>query len=465
MQVVVIDGEPRLTDPRSGALSASEAVLVSNAAQGLVRFDARGQVEPGLAETWNVSDDGLSYIFRLANTQWPNGRQVTAEQTARMLRRLIASSSRSPLKDAFGAVDEIVAMTDRVIEIRLTRARPHLLQLLAQPQMGLVFERQGTGPFAIDRANSRDGAVRLVREVVVPDEEETEREQLDLAGAVAERAVRAFVAGEADLVVGGTFADLPFAQRARLPRRALQFDPALGLFGLAPARNRGLIADAEMRRVLSAAIDRDALVAALSVPGLLPRATVLEPGLDNIGDPAAPEWLATPIADRRPALIAAARRLLELDEKDEEPVIRIALPDGPGSEILLNRLSQDWGALGIRVERSGEAGAADLKLVDKVAPSSSASWYLRQFRCEVAPVCDVEVDEILAGARGTTVLAQHIALLAEASRKIDELQLFIPITAPVRWSLVSGRISGFAGNRFAIHTLVGLEQRLNRTGE
>jgi len=462
VEVVVIDGKPQLVDPQRKELTPSDSVLIANAAQGLVRFDARGQIEPGLAETWNVSDDGLSYIFRLANTQWPNGRDVTAEQVARMLRRLIGPSSRNPLKDAFGSVDEIVAMTDRVIEIRLNQPRPHLLQLLAQPQMGLVYQGHGTGPFSIDPGSGGEGAVRLTREVVTADEEHSEREELDLAGADVEQAVRAFVAGEADLVLGGTFADLPFAQGAKVPRRSLHFDPASGLFGLAPARTGGLASDTEVRRLLSAAIDREALVAAMAVPGLLPRTTVLEPDIDNVPDPVLPDWAAIPLSERRPALVADARRLFAgLDS----PVVRIALPEGPGSEILLNRLSQDWGAIGLQVERANESARADFRLVDEVAPASSASWFLRQFRCEVARLCDEQVDAILEGAQTTPILAQRSALLAEASKQIDELQLFIPIAAPVRWSLVSSRISGFAGNRFAIHTLTGLEQRLNRTGE
>lgn len=461
VEVVVIDGNPQLVDPQRGEITPSQSVLIANAAQGLVRFDARGQIEPGLAETWNVSDDGLSYIFRLANTQWPNGRAVTAEQVARMLRRLIGPSSRNPLKDAFGSVDEIVAMTDRVIEIRLNQPRPHLLQLLAQPQMGLVYQGHGTGPFSIDPGSGGEGAVRLTREVVTADEERSEREELDLAGADVEQAVRAFAAGEADLVLGGTFADLPFARGTRVWRRALHFDPASGLFGLAPARTSGLASDTEVRRLLSAAIDREALVAAMDVPGLLPRTTVVEPGLDNVPDPVLPEWAAIPLSERRPELVEEARRLFA---DLESPVIRIALPEGPGSEILLDRLLQDWGAIGLKVERA-ESGRADFRLVDKVAPASSASWFLRQFRCEVARLCNEQVDAILEGAQTTPILAQRSALLAEASKQIDELQLFIPIAAPIRWSLVSSRISGFAGNRFAIHTLTGLEQRLNRTGE
>jgi peptide/nickel transport system substrate-binding protein len=156
-------------------------------------------------------------------------------------------------------------------------------------------------------------------------------------------------------------------------------------------------------------------------------------------------------------LIAAARRLL-----GDQPVIRLALPKGPGSDLLLSRLARDWGALGITVERADKASTADLRLIDEVAPSNSPAWFLRGFRCGVAKVCDEQADELLEGARVMPVIAQRSALLVDASRRMDAMQLFIPLAAPIRWSLVSPRISGFAGNRFAVHTLTGLEERLSR---
>jgi oligopeptide transport system substrate-binding protein len=74
-------------------------------------------------------------------------------------------------------------------------------------------------------------------------------------------------------------------------------------------------------------------------------------------------------------------------------------------------------------------------------------------------ICDVEADQLMEAARQTPVPAQRYALLTQAASRIDDAQLFITITAPVRWSLVSGRVKGFAGNRYARHTLSGLEQQ------
>ena len=67
-------------------------------------------------------------------------------------------------------------------------------------------------------------------------------------------------------------------------------------------------------------------------------------------------------------------------------------------------------------------------------------------------------------ARQSPVPAQRYALLGQAAAQIDEAQLFLPITVPVRWSLVSDRIENFAGNRYARHTLTDLEAKPDNGG-
>src|SRR3954462_8109357 len=161
VSVTVIGGEPKLRDPALGPLSAPEAVLVGNVAQGLVSFDSGGNIVGGLAERWNVSDDGMSYIFRIASKNWPAGSKITAQQIARLLKRQLADRSHNPLKDSVGAIDDIVAMTDRVIEIRLLAPRPNLLSVLAQPEFAVLRDRYGSGPFKATLTGGPGGEVRL----------------------------------------------------------------------------------------------------------------------------------------------------------------------------------------------------------------------------------------------------------------------------------------------------------------
>src|ERR1700754_1517788 len=54
-----------------GPLDAPAAALVGATGQGLVRFDAGGQIVPGLAARWIVSDRGRSLIFRLPDLPGP----------------------------------------------------------------------------------------------------------------------------------------------------------------------------------------------------------------------------------------------------------------------------------------------------------------------------------------------------------------------------------------------------------
>ena len=381
VSVAVIGEPPRLAAPARGGLSAADAVLIENVGQGLVRFDASGNIVGGLAERWNVSDDGLSYIFRIASMNWPDGKKVTAEQVAKILKRQIGPRSRNELKDALGAVDDIVAMTDRVIEIRLLAPRPNLLALLAQPDLAIVQRGIGTGPF---RATAdKAGQIRLTRNVLASDEEEATKEEVLLGGAHVQQAIRDFADGKTELVLGGTFGDLPYARAIKLPRDSLQFDPASGLFGLVPLRSGNGLDDPEVRRMLSQALDRDALISAFAVPGLAPRATLLEPGLDQLPAPAAPAWLGTAVADR----IAALRTQADRKFGPEKPTLTVALPETPGANIVLAALARSWGPLGFGVARAPNAAAADFALIDEVAPSSSAAWFVRHFRCGVAAIC------------------------------------------------------------------------------
>ena len=457
VRVTVIGEEPAIVDPAAGPLTEPQAVLLAAAAQGLVRFDAQGNIVAGLAERWNVSDDGLSYIFRLRTGEWASGRKIRAQDVARLLRRSVAVASRNPLKDTAGAVKQIVAMTDRVLAIELAAPRPHLLQLLAQPEFALIRGEGGTGPFQLAR---EDGALLLTRELPGPEDQPAVHERVELAAAPALAATKRFMSGQADLVLGGRFADLPVAHGTRLPRGSLRFDPAAGLFGLVPARGDGLAADRDVRSLLDQALDRDSLVAALRVPDLQPRASILEAGLDGGIPPAVPRWTSQPLGVRRPALLAEAPTFLppQPEGASSRRIIRVALPEGPGGAIVLARLRADWGALGLDVEQAVSDRSADFRLIDWVAPSVSPAWYLRSFRCDAVPICSPEADARLEAARVTLDARERARLFYEAERLMRDEVLFIPIAAPIRWSLVRG-LPGFVENRFARHGLTDLRTR------
>ncbi|MGR3363694.1 MAG: ABC transporter substrate-binding protein, partial [Maritimibacter harenae] len=59
--VVGLNLEPPHLDPTSAAAGAIDQVLYANVFEGLTRFGPDGSVNPGLAESWEISEDGLTY--------------------------------------------------------------------------------------------------------------------------------------------------------------------------------------------------------------------------------------------------------------------------------------------------------------------------------------------------------------------------------------------------------------------
>jgi peptide/nickel transport system substrate-binding protein len=444
--VSAIGAPPALRDPNQGPVDPPAAFLAETAAQGLVRFDASGQIVPALAQRWIVSDDGLRYTFRLGPYEWAGGGKITAAQVVARFRAAMAPASRNRLKPALGAIEEVVAMTDDVLEISLKGPRPNFLQLLAQPEMAITRNDKGSGPYLVSMG--QDGVLELTPPKKDQDDDQAPPQpSLRLRGESAALAIVRFRSGRANLVTGGTAGDLLLARVARLPAQSLRFDPVSGLLGLAFMSNTGPIGDAAVRDALNMAIDRAALVADMGVPGLQPRASLLPAGTDEIGQPATPSWAGQPMAQRRQQAaqaIATAAGAAPLR-------LRIAIPPGFGYQIMFAHLRHDWRLIGVNAEAVALQAPADLKLIDQVAPVTMASWYLRNFTCADSAICSVDADQAMDAARVAPTRQARQDSLTQADALLRDITPFIPLTAPVRWSLVSPRLIGFQPSIFGLH--------------
>jgi peptide/nickel transport system substrate-binding protein len=140
----------------------------------------------------------------------------------------------------------------------------------------------------------------------------------------------------------------------------------------------------------------------------------------------------------------------------------MALPDGPGYRLVAAFIRRDWRAIGVNAVAVRGDQQADLRIVDAVAAANLGTWYLRRFSCGISSICSPEADATLETARTAPTSAERQALLASADRALTDVTAFIPLAAPVRWSLVSPRLTGFqpnpAGRRF-LGSLVAARRR------
>ncbi|MET4897427.1 ABC transporter substrate-binding protein [Sphingomonadaceae bacterium jetA1] len=432
---------PPIIDP-----AIPQRLMRDSLAQGLVRFDASGQIEPGLAERWIVIDGGGSYIFRLRQANWTDGSAVTAEQVVPILRRLIRPQSGNPLAPFLTAIDEIVVMTPQVIEVRLSRTRPDLLKLFAQPEMAIIDRtRHGTGPFRIVRS----GPPPLLRPVPDPQRADPDEQAIpapeDDVRLISERPARAllrFARGESDLMLGGRFETWPLLDQVRVAPAALRIDPAAGLFGLAITRREGFLADAANRQALSSAFDRAALLGAIA-PNWDATDRLLPDTLDSDAPPQIPGWALLTLAERR----AAAR--VRVAAFGQPIRLRVALPPGPGANLLYGQIGAALASIGIQPERVTIDAPADLTLVDAVAPFDSARWYLAAACAPCGPAAQAAVEQ----ARLAPNAAARSAAIAAADAALNTDTPYIPLARPLRWSLVSNRLRQFQTNMRAWHPL------------
>ncbi|MES1935068.1 peptide ABC transporter substrate-binding protein [Salinisphaera hydrothermalis] len=146
--------EPQTLDPAQ-ASGVPAANVLYDMYEGLVTYSRTGDVIPGVAKSWDVSDDGKTYIFHLRHdARWSNGKPVTAQDFVFSLRRAVAPATASPYADIHSPIVNASAITSgkkdpstlgvtaidaHTLKIQLHDRTPFFLQTLAHPSSYPVY--------------------------------------------------------------------------------------------------------------------------------------------------------------------------------------------------------------------------------------------------------------------------------------------------------------------------------------
>ncbi|MBO6892626.1 MAG: ABC transporter substrate-binding protein [Roseibium sp.] len=119
--VVAMQLEPPHLDPTSAAAGAIDSVLYSNVFEGLTRFGPDGSVNPGLAESWEISPDGKTYTFKLhSGVKFHDGTDMTADDVKFSLDRARADDSANAQKALFAGIDSVEVVDPLTVKVTLS---------------------------------------------------------------------------------------------------------------------------------------------------------------------------------------------------------------------------------------------------------------------------------------------------------------------------------------------------------
>ncbi len=297
-------GDPGSLDPALAEDIHAFNVL-ADLYEGLVSTDAKGTLVPGVAESWQVSEDGRTYTFELrADARWSNADRVVAEDFVRAFRRVASPDTRSsygfllePIEN-FAEVNAgerpigdlgVAATGERQLTIRLGAAAGHVLSMLSMPIAYPVHassarpggfddpasvvvngpyrlgSRQPMGPIRLERnPHFREAATVNIDEVVY----------YPVVDEVAE--LNMYRAGELDITHTVPRAHVDMLKTDRPAE--LRIAPMLAFYYVALDVTEPPFDDRALRWALSLAIDREELVR-VTGRGELPAYGIVPPGI------------------------------------------------------------------------------------------------------------------------------------------------------------------------------------------
>ncbi|MFW6183061.1 MAG: ABC transporter substrate-binding protein [Chloroflexota bacterium] len=400
------------TDP--AFISSDSEVLVANHVfDYLVDIDAESTPVPRLATDWEISDDGLTYVFTLAEgVSWHNGDPFSAEDVVWTFDRLRDPESDLPTVDLYSNIESVEATGDLEVTFTLQEVNPFFLYdlsdnhaLIVQQGTEDASDFNGTGPFVVADYRPED---RIVMEA---NEEYFVEGQPQLAGVEIiffndeTAAIDALRSDQIDLAMRMSTSLFESLQDA--PGITTMSVPTNGFDLIRLRADREPGSDPRVIEAMKLATDREAIF------------QLVEQGYGAVGNdsPIGPLYEAYHAPDVQPPAqdVEEARRLLEEAGYGDGLELTLHVPDTGNRPDLATVLQSQWADAGIDVEISvepesvyyAEDGWLEVDLgITGWGHRPYPQFYLDvMLACDAvwneAHFCDDELDQLIATAGST----------------------------------------------------------------
>jgi peptide/nickel transport system substrate-binding protein len=170
--VVCQPAEPPGLDPTANTAAAIDRVVFSNIYEGLIKVNSNGDFIPGLATSWDVSADGLTYTFQLRKgVKFHNGESFDASVAKWNLERAMGEKTINPHPEYFRGINKIEIPDSHTLILVLAKVDALFIAHMAEgdavmlPMAGYKNAKSqpiGTGPFKLTKW-VRGDRVEMVR--------------------------------------------------------------------------------------------------------------------------------------------------------------------------------------------------------------------------------------------------------------------------------------------------------------
>ena len=486
---VQVGPDPETVDPAlNSAVDGGNMIL--HAFEGLLTLDENGQLKEGQAESWETSEDGLTWTFHLRDgLKWSDGTDLTAKDFVYSWQRVCDPNVAAPYAETvLGMVkgyDEAVAgditkldvqaPDEKTVVVNLAHPCSYFGDLAAfatlNPVQKATVEANGdawatsadtyisNGPFMMTEwvpgshiTFSKNPNYWNAEAIKL---DKLEFELIEDSNA----AYSAYTSGEVDMIKDVPTEEIPSLQG----NEEFHVDPIIGTYYVSLNLQKEYFQDARVRKALSLAIDRNYVANTLMQGTYSPASAIVGPGwLDTDGSSFAENANGgTPYIDNDnfDANLEEAKKLLEeagYPNGEGFPQIEYTTNDAGYHKVVAEYLQQAWAAIGIDLKvnivewasftpmrRNGEFDVARNGWVgDYTDPSNILELFCTTNGNNDGKYTNADFDAAIKDSRVTTDATTRSADLHKAEDLLMEDAGCIPIAYYNDFWLQSSKITG-----------------------
>ena len=486
-------GEPETLDQHQTS-TVYEANILWDLYEGLVTYDAAANVVPGVAERWEISEDGSVYTFHFRDdARWSNGDPVVAGDFEYSLRRIMTPETGAPYANVLFPIlnaeasvngevapEEIgvVALDDHTLQVTLEGPTPYFLELLTH-QTGLPVHPASVEAHGEDFVRPENmvsnGAFTLVE--VVPQAHillESNEYFHDADNVALDRlyyyptedrsaGLRRFQAGELH-----ANNEVPLEQiewlRENMPDE-YRTGPYLGVYYYAIQMDEEPLSDLRIRRALSLALDREFIVEEIMGAGEVAAYSFVPPGTNNYGEPFVADYADLSMFDREEEAIAL---MAEAGYGPDNPIdLEIRYNTSENHRRMAVAIADMWAPLGVNISLFNtdiathyaflrDGGDFDIARAGWIADYNDPFNFLFLVMCDndgfnYANFCNEEYEALLRQAEATVDLDARAELMLQAEQIFVEELPYLPIYHYASNNLVATNVEGWIDNSRDAH--------------